>query len=567
MATDGTHPAEQPPGVREFLRILWRRKLSLLLVTVIVVGIALAYSFSRTPLYQSTAEVLVRPITFDPSQPGTVPGFINMATEERVATSAPVAATVRERLAQTGTTAGEIEVQTATDEVETLEFKALSPQPAAARRTAQAYALAYLGFREQAVLQDLEAARQPTEAEIRTLNELIANIERQLAIPASEGGPTRSERAALQVEYASRLTERTAAQGELNDIVAPQDVRVGQVLQPANLPSEPASPDHLQTGGFALFVGLSLGIGLAFLRERMDQRVRDRESLEVTAGLPVLGAIPRHPRHRGEPRLVPLSGASSESSEGYKALRTSLAVAAARDGWNTVMMTSATPGEGKTSTVANLGVALAKAGKQVILVSADLRRPELHRYFSVPDDVGLRDVLMSARDSRSRAPADGNISMPLLREALGRVHGIPNLLVLGSGSSAGDPPELLGSEAMRELVSWLKDNADFVLIDTPPVLGMADTMSLAPLVDAVMLVASAGHVSEGALQESLYRLEGVEARVIGAVLNKYDPSRTRDYYSSYYYKKKSTGFSRDENVSGLRSVDRMAAGGSPQPPQ
>src|ERR687891_1461359 len=98
MATDGGHPADQTPGVREFLRILWTRKWSVLLVTVVVVGIALAYSFSRTPLYESTAEVLVRPVTFDPSQPGTAPGFINMGTEERVATSAPVKAAAEARL-------------------------------------------------------------------------------------------------------------------------------------------------------------------------------------------------------------------------------------------------------------------------------------------------------------------------------------------------------------------------------------------------------------------------------------------------------------------------------------
>jgi capsular exopolysaccharide synthesis family protein len=560
MATDVARTGEQPPGVREFLGILWRRKWSLLLVTVTVVGIALAYSFTRTPLYQSTAEVLVRPVAFDPSLPGT--GFINMQTEERVATSAPVAADAEQRLSQTGTTPGEIKVETTTEEVETLEFTALSPQPAAARRTAQAYALSYLNLREEAVLQDLEAARQPIEAEIAVLDRQIATIERRLL-----GEPlSPREQTALNLRYSTLLTERTGFQTQLNDLIGPEDVRVGEVLQPAALPREPASPDHLQTGAFALFVGLSLGVGLVFLRERMDQRVRDRESLETMAGLPVLGAIPRRPRHRGEPRLVPLSGASSESSEGYKALRTSLVVAAARDGWNTIMMTSATPGEGKTSTVANLGVALAKAGKQVILVSADLRRPELHQYFAVSDEIGLRDIVAGVRDSRG--VFTDAMSLPMLREGLHRAQGIPNLLVLGSGSSLGDPPELLGSEAMKELLTWLKANADFVLIDTPPVLGMADTLSLAPMVDAVLLVASSGHVSEGALQESLYRLEGVEARVIGAVLNKYDPSRSKEYSSTYYYTRKRTGFGRSEqNIAGLRAVDRMAAGGSTQTPQ
>jgi capsular exopolysaccharide synthesis family protein len=562
MAADAARGSEQPAGVREFLGVLWLRKWSLILVTLVVVGVALAYSFTRTPIYESTAEVLVRPISFDPSQPGTAPGFINMETEERVATSAPVAAAAKELLQANGTRPGEISVQTTTEEVETLEFTALSPDPRAARRTAQAYAQSYLDFREQAVLQDLRAARQPIEAQIRTLDERIAQIERQLSIPGREGGATQAERPGLNLQYSNLLAERTALQTELSNLVAPRDIRVGDILQPAGLPTEPASPDHLQTGAFALFVGLSLGIGLAFLRERMDQRVRDRESLETAAGLPVLGAIPRRPIRRKEPVLVTLGGGpSTESSEGYKALRTSLTVAAARDGWNTIMLTSATPGEGKTSTVANLGVALTRAGKQVILVSADLRRPELHRYFGVSEAFGLRDVLAAAQNPASPSSGNEKISVTALKESLRRVQGVPGLLVLGSGSSPGDPPELLGSEAMQDLLGWLKANADLVLIDTPPVLGMADTTSLAPMVDAVLLVASAGQVREGALQEALHRLEGVEARVIGAVLNKYDPSRTRDYYSSYYYGRRRYGAAAEEERAGLRAVDDVAASG------
>jgi non-specific protein-tyrosine kinase len=556
MAADTARSGEQPPGIREFLAILWLRKWTLILVTVVVVGIALAYSLRQTPIYQSTAEVLVRPVSFDPSQPGV--GFVNMETEKRVAESAPVARAAEIRLRRTDTKPGKVEVET-TQDVETLAFTASSPQPTAARRTAQAYAEAYIQVRGQTVLRDLQAARQPIEAEIDRLNRRIAAVESELFAP----GTTRAEKATLNLEYSNLLSQRGAQQAALDSLVSPESVQVADILQPAEFPTEPASPNHLQTGLFALFVGLSLGVGLVFLRDRLDQSVRDREALETTAGLPVLGAIPRRARSHGEPRVVPLTGASTESSEGYKALRTSLVVASARDGWKTIMMTSATPGEGKTSTVANLGVALAQAGKQVILVSADLRRPELHRYFSVPDRLGLRDLLSTARDRRTPTPPVEFISGAMLKEALMRVDGLQNLLILGSGSARGDPPELLGSEAMKDLVAWLRGSADFVLIDTPPVLGMADTMSLAPLVDGVMLVASAGDVSQAALRESLYRLEGVEARVIGAVLNKYDPSRSRDYYSSYYYNRPRHGFgARGERRSGLRAIDGMAGEGA-----
>jgi capsular exopolysaccharide synthesis family protein len=546
---------EQPPGIREFLRILWLRKWSLVLVTVIVVAVALVYSFLQTPLYESTAEVLVRPITFSPTQPGTAPGFVNMETEQRVATSAEVVARAEEIIRQRQLQPGKITVETS-EEVETLAFSALSPQPRAARATAQAYAVAYLTVREEHVLRDLQSARQPLEAEISSLNERIVGVERELF-----GQRNPSQRASLQVEYTNLLSQRAALETQLNALIAPDAVRVGEVLQPAVLASEPVSPDHMKTGAFALFVGLSLGIGVSFLRERLDQRVRDREGLEeATAGLPVLGAIPRTPRPRRGQRVLPVSGPSSESSEGYKALRTSLVVASARNGWKTVMLTSATPGEGKTSTVANLGVALANTGKQVILVSADLRRPELHQYFSVSDRLGLRDILSQARERRGTSRQAEAVSPSLLKEALLPVGGIPNLLILSSGSALGEPPELLGSKAMEDLIHWLKSSADFVLIDTPPVLGMADAMSLAPLVDAVMLVASSGEVSEGALQDALHRLEGVEARVIGAVLNKYDPTRSRDYYTNYYTRDDGPA-PRQRKRASLRPVDGLTSGG------
>jgi len=555
VPADPARTGEQPPGIREFLRILWLRRWWLILVTLLVVGVALVYSFLQVPVYESTAEVLVRPITFSPTQPGSATGFVNMETEQRVATSADVVRRAEEIIGQSDVPPGQVTVETS-EEVETLDFTALSPQPRAARATAQAHAVAYLEIREEKVLRDLQAARQPIEAEIASLNEDIVAVEAQLFTQLSPG-----RRASLSAEYTNLLSQRAALETQLNALIAPENIQVGEVLQPAIVASEPVSPDHLKAGAFALFVGLSLGAGVSFLRDRLDQRVRDREGLEASAGLPVLGAIPRTPRPRRGQRVLPVSGPSSESSEGYKALRTSLVVASARNGWKTIMLTSATPGEGKTSTVANLGVALANAGKQVILVSADLRRPELHQYFSVSDRLGLRDLLFHTRERKGTfQPSDGG-SAAILREALKPVEGVPNLLILSSGSARGEPPELLGSKAMEDLVNWLKGSADFVLLDTPPVLGMADATSLAPLVDAVMLIASSGEVSEGALQEALYRLEGVDARVMGAVLNKYDPSGARDYYSSYYTRDGARPTPREKKRTRLSAFDNMAAGG------
>jgi polysaccharide biosynthesis transport protein len=131
-------------------------------------------------------------------------------------------------------------------------------------------------------------------------------------------------------------------------------------------------------------------------------------------------------------------------------------------------------------------------------------------------------------------------------------------LFLGSGSAHGDPPELLGSEAMKDLLGSLKEQADFVLIDTPPVLGLADTTSLAPFVDATVLVAGASGVTQAAVHEALYHLRGVEARVVGTILSKYDPSRSRDYYSTYKTRPRHGFAPRGQEEAGLRAIDGMA---------
>jgi capsular exopolysaccharide synthesis family protein len=276
-------------------------------------------------------------------------------------------------------------------------------------------------------------------------------------------------------------------------------------------------------------VGIALGVGLAFLRDRMDERVRDRGDLEPTMGLPVIATIPSARVRRRRKEIHTWSKPNSDVAEAYKALRSALMVSASRDGWRSLMVTSATPGEGKTFTIANVAVALAHSDVKVILVSADTRRPGLRDYLHQSNRIGLANLLAGSAS---------------VEAALSDVEGIRNLQILGVGSlsdwnapksSRGSAAEHLGSKTMGEILARLSGLADMVLIDTPPVLGIADTLALAPLVDATLMVVDAERVTRGVVREALHRLEGMEARVIGAVLTRYDPSRSRAYYTTAAY--------------------------------
>ena len=242
---------------------------------------------------------------------------------------------------------------------------------------------------------------------------------------------------------------------------------------PPTSPSYLRDTGHLRDALFGFLVGLALGIGLAFFRDRLDERVRGREELELHSGAPVLAFIPRFSSRNPGP--ITVSHPTSEAAEAFKSLQVRLQHVANQRSAKTFVVTSSLPGEGKTSTTANLGVAFADAGKRVVMVSADLRRPQLQSYFSGQNGKGLTEVLLGSRRFIDAVSPTG----------------IRNLWVLNTGPR-NDPEgtlALLGSGAMRALLTELRAFADFVLIDTPPLLTSSDLVAIGPLTDGALFVA------------------------------------------------------------------------------
>jgi capsular exopolysaccharide synthesis family protein len=293
-----------------------------------------------------------------------------------------------------------------------------------------------------------------------------------------------------------------------------------RIVERAEPPRGPASPNRSRNYRIALLVGLVLGIVLALLFEHADNTVKTPEDLKQL-GLPFLGMVPAvAPQGGGGSPMRPqaLKNPEGAVAEAYRVLRTNLLFSMASDGSRALLVTSPNPGEGKTTTAANLAGSLALNGAKVLLVDADLRRPTLHQHFGIQRSPGLSDLIVGKFQ-----PSD-----VVQGSRFRGVHVIP------CGYVPPNPAELLGSAAMREIVKALKTRYDWVIIDTPPILAMADTPVLCPYVDGVVLVVAAEVSGRPGVQRALDQIQSVGGKLLGVVLNKVDLRRNSYYYSQYY---------------------------------
>ena len=305
------------------------------------------------------------------------------------------------------------------------------------------------------------------------------------------------------------------------------------VVDPARTSAKPARPNYPLNLGLALGVGLLGGIGLAFAREGLDSTLRTPEQVEAVAGLPAVGIIPELAtgprwRRRAQNKLgldcSILNSPASQWAESYRALRTALLFANGDVPPKVILVTSALPQEGKTTVSFNAAIALAHQGAKVLLIDADLRRPELHSCLGVPAAPGLGELL----SYEASLPFDAAPSPK-----------VPDLFLLPSGRPRPNPAEILGSLRMRRLLNGCRERFDFVVIDTPPVLAVTDAVVLSKSADAVLLVVRAAQTREQSLLRACDLLLRVNARIAGVLVNR--ANLHSDYYDSYGYLGGETG--------------------------
>ena len=324
------------------------------------------------------------------------------------------------------------------------------------------------------------------------------------------------------------------------------NIRQVDIARTPEAPSEPNIPRNL---GFGFVLGLSSGIGLAFLLEGMDNTVRTPEQAQAVSGLPSLGMIPLGSKNHydsaarkklavaspKEPvEIITQSRPQSQMAESYRALRTSLLLTSLGAPPKAILITSALPQEGKTTTSINTAIVLAQKGTRVLLIDADLRRPSIHKTLGLGPRIGLSNALTGGC----------TVQQAIVRSSL-----LPNLFILPAGTPPPNPAELLASAEMFDMVQALREQYDHIVIDTPPTLSVTDAVVLSTRSDAVVLVIRSGQTTKPALRRAREILAQVNARVSGILLNAVN-LKSPDYYYYYEYQGKYGQRYYDNDVSG-----------------
>jgi tyrosine-protein kinase len=483
-------PATAPMELRDYFAILRRRAWVVVLVTVVVVGAAAAWSFSRPDQYRASGTLILE-------SSGTAG---DVANQSSVIQSSGVDSLAREA----DPDAGSVNAEPSTTG-STITVTATSRDPRQAAATVNSHLDAYLTYLRQQAQKRFDTLNAALQPQIAALQQQIAAIDAQTlfgAPAATTAGPRASASAQLEAMQA-KLQDAS-----LNIALATQDVQITNRAEP---PASRSSPNPRTDLLVALGAGLLLGVIVAFLLEFLDDSIRGRQDLLAAASnsVPVMGVIPATRSYSG---VVSISSPQSPAAEAYRSLRTAVNFAQL-NGKHCIEVTSTKSRDGKTETAANLAVLAARAGQRVVIVDCDLRFPRVHDYFGLSNEQGFTSVVQGEQ----------------LSSALQRVPGIERLYVLPSGPIPGNPSELLATERCHEVLASLQADDTLVILDTPPVLAVTDAAALASSAGGILIVASAKTTRRKQVRQALDVLRQVGAPILGLVLYRADSAEIDGY--------------------------------------
>lgn len=370
-------------------------------------------------------------------------------------------------------------------------------------------------------LASLQTNIEQTEAEITAKQAALES-----AFSAVEISELQSEIEALQTklvslqDYFAALLANTS-DGAINTI---------KVIEPATLPLRPNDSDKTVLVLSASGLAFALAVATAYVLDYLDNTVRTREDVATVDGITHLPGIPRFPSRGDNVPFLVHDAPLSPVTDAFRALRTGLLAAMTQHkSCKIILITSAAPKEGKSIIAANLAIVLAEGGKRVRLIDADLRRPQQHRLFDVVGDYGLAELLV-ALEGHDRVNGSGEMIERLTHKLKPG-----NLGLIAAGYNLTDGARLLGSDTMKMLLHTVSQYVDYVIIDSPPLLAVADPFILSTQVDGVVLVASARSIPRKQVEQAMQRLSDANANVLGVVLNHLDPSMEDYQYYQYYH--------------------------------
>lgn len=499
---------------KSYPAILWQRKWLILATTIATVLVVLVGMLLVTPQYEASARLRVYTaargsvdwVDYDIAYTERL-----MNTYSQLATSQPVLQELAQQLNLAGLP--NISAQVVAD-TELMQINVEGTDPALVTAVANGLAQILVARSEDyagggRTAQDI-LNEQLTQAEEELNQAQLAYVE---ALGSSPADSTRVAALSRAVDLKQEVYTALLQQYERTRVAEELRTNALSIVEPATLPQEPSKPNWMTNLILGGLVGLVAGAGLAFLFERLDTRVQSTDEIEEITALPTLGRIPyvrRGPAHV-------FLGDSIPAQEAYHRLQAKLEARVQADSLRSILITSPEPGEGKSAIVANLAQALANAGRRVVVVDANLRRPIMHQILDVSNKVGLSNVLSQEWT---------------VKEAVQTTR-MPGVWVLTGGTPHPNPAQLLNSPGMPGLFEELAAPFDVVLLDSPPVLAVADATLLAPLVDGVLLAVGRAQTRRESIEAAIEQLAGVQARLLGVVVNWAERTRDLRHYRHY----------------------------------
>jgi non-specific protein-tyrosine kinase len=508
-----------------------RKWLWLVLLCAALAGAA-AYFYSRqqTPIYQSTATVFI-----NQARSGTGNSdYTDIITSERIARTYAAMLqdwpTLDQAAIALGYPGGIAELRrayalsvavTPVRDTQLVRVSVESSHPEVAAGVANVLPEVFMRMNRERQQQRFADTRRDLQTELASTEQGLEQ-NRLALIQLADTEENKNERDRLERVAARFQTTYNNLTNSLENLRLAEAQTTDNIVltTPAQPANSPVRPRVLYNALLALIIGALLGLGIAFLIEYLDDTIKTPDHVRDLTGLATLGTVVLLEGASPDERMVALMAPKSPGAEAYRVLRTNLQFSALDKPLATLLCTSAEPGEGKSTTIANLAFAMAQADKRVILVDADLRRPSQHKILKLPNNVGLSTALLD----RGRDPA------VYLQDT-----DTPNLRVMTTGPIPPNPAEMLNSGRMQEMIELLKGEADVVLFDTPPVLAVADTSILASQVDGTLLVVWAGKTRGEMLAQATERLLSLGVTPLGVVLNKISQRKGSYYYNTYYY--------------------------------
>jgi non-specific protein-tyrosine kinase len=511
--------------LRQYFQILLKWAWLIALGTVLAGGTAFVVSKLMVPTYQASTTLLVSEAT----QP-SVTDYTSIMTSERLAKTygewlkkRPVLNEVIGNLGlgvDAEDLAGQVDVQLVRD-TQFIVLSVTDTDPEQATRIANEIPQVFIAQNEAIQMDRFAASKASLQEQMALLEADLERTEAAIAALESRGASDSDELARLEDNLAQYRDSYAALLASYESIRVTEASRLSNVIvvEPAEIPEEPVSPRTLLNTLLAAVVGLMLAVGVVFLVEYLDDTVKTDEDVQRQLTLPTLGNIGRiTPVKEPGDHLIALNHPRSPISEAYRVLRSNTRFAKIDNPSASLLVTSPGPEEGKTTTAANLAVVLAQAGQKVILVDSDLRRPTLHEFFGLDNHVGLTDLLVDGEE--------------LWNQAL-RATDQEGLRLLTSGRLPPNPSELLGSDAMRSTLRELEKTADVVVLDSPPLLAVADASILGSIVGGAILVVESGKTRNEAARRAKDTLDNSGVKLLGVVVNRI--SHRRGAYGYYYH--------------------------------